>query len=666
MSDYSYQSDLMKEVYRKLIEKHNVLLAACPGAGKTVMASRVIEKYRNEYPKANILILTHGQTILREQWVEKLQRFSPSLGAVEIDQRCLNPEIWKKGEKCLVALPQSIKAIKRVLPAVDLLVVDEAHHFYDATNIQGLLKYLKPKHQLLLTGTPSKYLNKGWAIVGVTIQELLKYNVLTDPHIEIVKSEFNIRLSSYDKDLNLRGASGCLTRSKINDPDTIDQTMDEILKKISTRLVAANPNTYDWETALTWPEIINAIGKTMLVCFSQRQATYAYQFLSSRGVKSVVSISANSDGRKELIAFRNDPEIKMFIVVNRGILGFDFSGLMNVIDMSCSLNPDRIFQLMCRVVRRNPEVPKQKKLFIKVAQSTLLKANHFIMNFVVAMSDPRYYYYSPKQRDELEIPMSEQSRDFLLSNDDEKKISDEPDLPAVPEVYTFSKLKHLINSKSKIKAVSYTNFNQVKKRLGLKKMISLEECEALVKECPDITNFRLRYRKHYEWIWRHGYLDDFKKLFFEESQKTAYSIELAKELIPTYKTKSAFREAHHGLFKWLYKNGHTDLLKFEKTQEKWTLAKARKLARKFNSQAQFRRAHPGGYDFLVRECPEALQAISAHIKYWTDEKAIAEAKKYESIRALRIGCPGAETYLRRRRLLKALFTNSGRGKRNVA
>ena len=39
------------------------------------------------------------------------------------------------------------------------------------------------------------------------------------------------------------------------------------------------------------------------------------------------------------------------IVVGRGILGFNFEQLVNVVDMTGSQNIDRIFQLMARVVR---------------------------------------------------------------------------------------------------------------------------------------------------------------------------------------------------------------------------------------------------------------------------------------------------------------------------
>ena len=147
MSDYGYQTysanKLLADCQKTGVEA--AVLAASPGSGKTTISHIVISKYIKQHPNAKVLVLTHGQNLLKNQYIESLQ----------------NPHVevsYTFGEfgqdvQVQIGLPQAIK--KYPYNFVDLLIVDECHEFYLKKMVQNIVKKLKPKHQLLMTGSPS-------------------------------------------------------------------------------------------------------------------------------------------------------------------------------------------------------------------------------------------------------------------------------------------------------------------------------------------------------------------------------------------------------------------------------------------------------------------------------------------------------------------------------
>lgn len=75
MSDYSYQ---IHSAYKILADcqkpgSEAAVLAASPGSGKTTISHIVISKYLQQHPNAKVLVLTHGQNLLKNQYIESLQ-----------------------------------------------------------------------------------------------------------------------------------------------------------------------------------------------------------------------------------------------------------------------------------------------------------------------------------------------------------------------------------------------------------------------------------------------------------------------------------------------------------------------------------------------------------------------------------------------------------------
>ncbi len=106
------------------------------------MGNRTIEKYLQDHPGAKVLVLTHGQTILRGQYHDSLIEEQPGFKYCEISSG--RDFVRKYGNyDVFVTLPQTLRGLIPSLPHFDLLVVDEAHHFYFADHVNG---HVPPNH----------------------------------------------------------------------------------------------------------------------------------------------------------------------------------------------------------------------------------------------------------------------------------------------------------------------------------------------------------------------------------------------------------------------------------------------------------------------------------------------------------------------------------------
>lgn len=345
MKDYSYQDSLITRTYQHIISDKICLLAACPGAGKTNMALRIAQKYLKDFPKARILVLAHGQKILRTQFYQR----AIGMGITCIQE--LKEREIKITERITVTLPQAI--IRKVdLFNFDLLIVDEAHHYYQGQMVQDIIKATKIKHQLLLTGTPSVFIGKV-PIVSITLSELVHKKILIDPSIKMVSAGIAISKEDYHRDFELKS-------KKILQADIL-----KILEKIE----------------------LDPQSKTMIICHSQSNAQDVYTYLTKLKYKATLSISARGvyDGTDNFEDFKNNTNF--IIVVRRGILGFDYPDLCSVIDLTMSLNINRMFQQVCRVVRNS----NNKKKYIKVFPSPMHHENMLAMYSVIGLAYPESY-----------------------------------------------------------------------------------------------------------------------------------------------------------------------------------------------------------------------------------------------------------------------------------
>ena len=70
-----YQQDILSN--KLTFNEEPMVLAVSPGGGKTMMSIAAIDKYLLDNPNHNVLVLTHGQTILRSQYAENILDAKP-------------------------------------------------------------------------------------------------------------------------------------------------------------------------------------------------------------------------------------------------------------------------------------------------------------------------------------------------------------------------------------------------------------------------------------------------------------------------------------------------------------------------------------------------------------------------------------------------------------
>lgn len=396
ISDYSFQTALINNAYKNL-KKHRIsLLAACPGAGKTNMAIAIMNEFLKEFPNKRVLILTHGQSVLRTQFAQRMK----SLGIQAFEEVTANRKLFKK--TILVTLPQTIMNSLADIKC-DLLIIDEAHQFYGGQMIEEIKRKTSPQYELLLTGTPGKFIGE-MPISFITLSELIKLGVLIGPTIHLNKAY----LGEIDKkDIN--------AEREINHKKIIGQNVTELLNQLIQGMDE------------------NVFKKTMIICSRQKQAMEIHSFLIKQGKKSYISTSDYCSSSQETFEkFKKDGNF--LVVSNRGILGFDYPELTAIIDLSCTLNINRIFQQVCRIVRRGAAF---KKHYFKVFPESLETEFKQVLMTVLSMAYPEGFLKKLEELQPIAAPRENIDRSGIFLGD-EISFEKFQVILGTPELWDFS------------------------------------------------------------------------------------------------------------------------------------------------------------------------------------------------------------------------------------
>jgi len=206
----------------------------------------------------------------------------------------------------------------------------------------------------------------------------------------------------------------------------------------------------------------------MIACKSQLQAKQVQEYLEKKNINVALSISDEDKDSSQIERFKTDPKCLVLVVVNRGILGFNLPELENVIDMTCSQNPDVIFQLLGRVLRKHPD--GHQKLFFKVVPHTMAEWFDHLMTLVMCLTDAEYYTkYNGKNFLDMEIPVVREKRLKSFRELNKNKTKRKPvefkkvDFEGVPAIRFFNDLLH--QNRSILNGYEWTTMNLVKQRI---------------------------------------------------------------------------------------------------------------------------------------------------------------------------------------------------------
>ena len=326
-----------------------VVLAASPNAGKTLMAVAWIEKYILDNPCSRVLVLAHGQNILKDQFASEITKANVNFSYTKVQNIT---DFTDTEAQVVVAIPQTIyKYVADDNKRFDLLIVDEAHQYYFETMVQRIIDIYKPKHQLLLTGTPAPFIDRKYKnIIPVCLEELIDGGFSADPIVVVASSDYNITEDDFNAENELK------ENVKLDTSATIS-TMNNLLVKIEEKIAKKG-----------WVDTVDTIGKTMIVTKNIQQARDIKNYFKDNGVDCLISNSKDDITSDEINHFIHSG-INILVVVNRGILGFNLPTLVNIIDMKCGKNVSNLFQLINRVTRIHPD--GTQKYFFKLVPVTL-------------------------------------------------------------------------------------------------------------------------------------------------------------------------------------------------------------------------------------------------------------------------------------------------------
>jgi superfamily II DNA or RNA helicase len=334
------------------MEHDKVVLGLAPNGGKTEIAIDVIRRFLQLFPNERVLVLTHSTTVLRSNFYDRI---------VGINNFAFIPSLtFDTDSRIHICLPHSENKIRGTY---GLVIVDEAHENYLEKRVQRVIKKIKPKKQVLLTGTPSKFIAKGGFKIFVIALNEMPSKYFAKLNIELVATKYNWA-KNIDANLEV----------KSNVRDTLSNTkhaLGEIVLKLMERLdkIGLTAEQFNHtaqiperKKASMWGTTFKKIGKTIFACRRVDQATDVFNILKAHKVNCVLSTSKDDIDSSEVTNFKEN-KYDVLVVVNRARLGYSDDNLFNTIDMTGTHSPNIINQMFSRVLRGGDTLTK---LYLKV------------------------------------------------------------------------------------------------------------------------------------------------------------------------------------------------------------------------------------------------------------------------------------------------------------
>lgn len=531
--------------------KDKIVMAMCPNSGKTFTAIKLMEDLLRSGTSKKILVLAHGTTVLRSQFYDSLVEEQPSFSYKKI-----TPQARSTKAQVLIALPQGLDRLD--LSGVDTVIVDEAHERYLAAGSQRLMKNIKPKCTILLTGTPSKFIYEnhrkpGRFKIHMVAMSDIDAEYMANTQVYVCSSKYDIK----EEDYNQNEEVGSAFRFKKADTEkTIELFLERVHKLLKMKYISQIDNIL--------PMSFSKLDKTMFACRSQQQARQVYNYLVKNGVNTLVSTEDTDKDSDNIKTFVQDPEVKVLVVVNRGILGFNLPTLVNVVDMSSTRNLDRMYQLFSRVTRTHTDI-KYKRYF-KMAPAEEVEYMQYVTSAMLALIHRDNISIYNGKNFKTDIPVlvkkaSRKSESKSKSKSKSKSVAKLHKFEGIDVIDVFTKIYS--NLDKTLQVYSKSSLGEVRKALGFNNSLpggywteervveesrksssiedfrypsesayksgrrlgildklyeingwkkrnrpSKEEVIELSKSFPRVTEFKNKYSRHYDAAQHGGYLEE--------------------------------------------------------------------------------------------------------------------------------------------------------------
>jgi superfamily II DNA or RNA helicase len=457
------------------------VLGAGTSSGKGPMSIMWLELFYSNTANKNktTLFVSASKTILRDNIHEVLKKFKPSFSySIVKDKKTLIAAL-ERNAQVLVLIPQTIKSYYKLLPKIHTFILDEAHEWYFAKTIAGkessltkIIKHTQPTKQLLLTGTPSKFIANGdkFNFQFVPVMDLYDAGLVSNVKMEIVSSTYDFKANDW------KGTYGNLKGNKTNSPKQAEDALVAVCKEMIDKL--KNP-LKDWYsinnvTKNSIGKLFDYMDKTIIYTHSLSQANKFHKILNSKKEltnKVLVSHSENDPDSIEFNKFKTEHKYKVLIAVDRGRIGFDMPELFNIVDFTMTQNLDMLLQMYGRLLRKSDLQKKKQKIYFKVA--TKNTADYFVdlMTAMLCLTHMDWYsMYNGKNMGGIQIPkvLTKSIRNKQYTNNQSKNKSNKvkPYVSltelGIPLDLNFFRQSILHTSNSKFNTIAETTLDDVR------------------------------------------------------------------------------------------------------------------------------------------------------------------------------------------------------------
>jgi superfamily II DNA or RNA helicase len=617
LRDYQHESfKFLNSDFEKLV------LAMCPSSGKTETVIYYIDQIFKQKKDLKVLILPHSTNVLLNNFYDRLENRNVNFTySTDISVNC----------NVHIVLPQNKAKIK---DEYDLLIVDEAHENYFANTIQDIIIKTKPKKQILLTGTPYQFIGMDdFKIHFLALNELDK-NIIPKLRVDIIES-------NYQWNGNYNSYREVKKQFDFNDDDT-KTTLDKTFKFILNR----NNNA------------IKSVSKTLIVCNNIKQSEFVKSYLDSIGLYSVLSNSKN-DIKSSLVQDFKHNKINILIVVNRARLGYDDIDLINLIDMSGTLNPNLIYQMVARVLRGSNDI---QKYYIRLTSKKDESLNSEIAtNLAFMLTDKKYISaFNGKNFNSQKIIVPNNFTKKYISTSSNFIENSPKLLVSTDDVISF--YRDTISDIDKENGVyKFCDVKDVLNELGgtFREKRSFERCKESASKFKSRNKWQEGDRSSYDFAMKNKWLDECCKHmipFFK-----SHTLESCKEIASKFNTRTEWQNVRGGSYSYALKKGWLDecckhMIPFFKGH---TLESCKESASKFNTRTEWFYGDNSSYLYANKKgwSEECCKNMREKPKIYNLDDVIKIASKYQTIKEFRKSEPNVYSYVKRKKIQNICCTH---------
>jgi superfamily II DNA or RNA helicase len=589
------------------------VLGAGTSSGKGPMSIMWLELfYQNQANKnKTTLFVSASKTILRDNIHGVLKNFKPSFSySIVKDKKTLIAAL-ERNAQVLVLIPQTIKSYYKLLPKIHTFILDEAHEWYFAKTTAGkesslskIIKHTQPTKQLLLTGTPSKFIADGskFNFQFVPVMDLYDAGLVSNVKMEIVSSTYDFKANDW------QGTYGNLKSTKTNSPKQAEDALVSVCNEMINKLKNPLKEWYNINnvTKNSIGKLFDYMDKTIIYTHSLNQANKFGKILNSKkelSGKVLVSHSENDPDSIEFNKFKTESKYKVLIAVDRGRIGFDMPELFNIVDFTMTQNLDMLLQMYGRLLRKSDLQKKKQKIYFKVA--TKNTADYFVdlMTAMLCLTDMKWYSsYNGKNMGGIKIPkvLTKSIRNKQYTNNQSKKKSNKvkPYVSlcelGIPLDLNFFRQSILHSSNGKFNTIAETTLDDVRREcFDIRKGNTYWEYEEIKKAASkfkriiDFIRFDKEHYNMYQFAYKKGWREIFNHCEMKNKEITKQDI---IESANQYDDYTKWRTECNGLCSKAHKLGIVDLVTkhMKKRNIQWTKKMIIDESKKYTSKMEFK------------------------------------------------------------------------------